>query len=124
MSNYIEHHGILGQRWGKRNGPPYPLSGGSYSVSEKKEIYKARLKRNSIYNKKHFDKTIKEGKTISTLSYDKDRTKNTDMFYSTYEFSDKHLYNALFNKKVSSTIYDDDGTSLGTTNCYKFKNTK
>lgn len=23
--NYICHHGIPGQRWGKRNGPPYPL---------------------------------------------------------------------------------------------------
>ena len=25
-SNYLSHHGIKGQKWGKRNGPPYPLS--------------------------------------------------------------------------------------------------
>ena len=25
--NYLEHHGIIGQKWGKRHGPPYPLSG-------------------------------------------------------------------------------------------------
>ena len=24
--NYLAHHGIKGQKWGKRNGPPYPLS--------------------------------------------------------------------------------------------------
>ena len=21
--DYLEHHGILGQKWGKKNGPPY-----------------------------------------------------------------------------------------------------
>lgn len=26
MSDYLVHHGIEGQRWGRRNGPPYPLS--------------------------------------------------------------------------------------------------
>lgn len=25
-NNYFYHHGIDGQKWGKRNGPPYPLN--------------------------------------------------------------------------------------------------
>lgn len=33
---YLEHHGIKGQKWGVRNGPPYPLKEGSHSSAEKK----------------------------------------------------------------------------------------
>lgn len=34
----IYHHGILGQRWGKKNGPPYPLSSTQKSSAEKKAM--------------------------------------------------------------------------------------
>lgn len=40
-SEMLTHHGILGQRWGKKNGPPYPLEEGQKSSAEKKE---SRLK--------------------------------------------------------------------------------
>lgn len=36
-SNYLMHHGILGQKWGKKNGPPYPLGESQKSSLEKKE---------------------------------------------------------------------------------------
>lgn len=35
-SNYLMHHGILGQKWGHKNGPPYPLDASDHSSSEKK----------------------------------------------------------------------------------------
>ncbi len=36
MKNELYHYGILGQKWGVQNGPPYPLSKSSMSSSEKK----------------------------------------------------------------------------------------
>lgn len=35
--NELYHHGIMGQRWGKKNGPPYPLSRSQKSKKEKQE---------------------------------------------------------------------------------------
>lgn len=120
--DYLSHYGILGQKWGQRNGPPYPLGGGAYTEAEKQQIFKKRRSRNSIYNKKHFDEVLSAKKTtLSTLSYDENRTKNTDMFYATHDIFDKHQYNALFNRPIPKTLYDDDGNEIGTGNCLKYR---
>lgn len=124
MNIYEElyHYGILGQKWGVKNGPPYPLGGGDYSKSEIKAIYQKRKQKNSIYNKKHFDEVIEANKTtLRTLSYDKDRTKNADMFYAAYKPLDKHQYNALFNKKIEQTVYDENGDAIGSAQFLKYR---
>lgn len=37
MSNvYLAHHGIMKQRWGVRNGPPYPLANKDRSKAERR----------------------------------------------------------------------------------------
>lgn len=33
---FLAHHGIKGQTWGVRNGPPYPLGAGAKSAKEKR----------------------------------------------------------------------------------------
>lgn len=33
---YLIHHGILGQKWGKKQGPPYPLGASDHSSAERK----------------------------------------------------------------------------------------
>lgn len=40
---YLEHHGIKGQKWGVKNGPPYPLAYDEHSAAEKKKNPKGLL---------------------------------------------------------------------------------
>lgn len=43
MNEELYHHGIKGQKWGQRNGPPYPLNPSDHSASEKKAGQKKNL---------------------------------------------------------------------------------
>ena len=68
MGYYLYHHGILGQRWGKRNGPPYPFGESDHSASEKKAGWKKSLDKGSdkFYNSDRI--TSGKGKIDSLLS--------------------------------------------------------
>lgn len=41
--DYLAHHGILGQKYGVRNGPPYPLGASAHSAAEKKAGWRKSL---------------------------------------------------------------------------------
>ena len=45
--SYLCHHGIKGQKWGQRNGPPYPLADSKHSASERKAGWKKSLTKGS-----------------------------------------------------------------------------
>lgn len=64
MEYYLYHHGILGQRWGKRNGPPYPLGTSDHSASEKKAGWKKSLDKGSDKSYNDNSKTDKEKRAI------------------------------------------------------------
>jgi len=116
----LYHYGIRGQKWGVKNGPPYPLSGGDYTQTEWKALKAERKKKYSRYNKAHYDQVIKEGTRMQTLARDPNRTKNTDMFYAAYTKADKDRYNAMFNHKTPQTLYDENGNEIGTGKTYKW----
>lgn len=54
-SNYLAHHGILGQKWGKKNGPPYPLDAEDHSAAEKKAEKTSKLSqfKNRLHTKEY-----------------------------------------------------------------------
>lgn len=66
--NELYHHGIHGQRWGVRNGPPYPLDSRTSARVKKGEQAKLRLT-DKEYQKKRED--LKKGKV------DKDETSGS-----------------------------------------------
>lgn len=62
MANYsftfkddsLEHHGIDGQKWGVRNGPPYPLKAGDHSAAEKRAMKKNQKNAYKITKKTYY----------------------------------------------------------------------
>lgn len=59
---YLEHHGILGMKWGKQNGPPYPLSDAKHDrIVKRAEKRRQRIMKDPKKLYKHSDEfTVEE----------------------------------------------------------------
>lgn len=64
MPYELYHHGIKGQKWGKRNGPPYPLEPEDHSKSEKQAGWQQSLNNSN--------KTISEQEARSSINDGRD----------------------------------------------------
>lgn len=61
FKNYeLTHHGILGQKWGNQNGPPYPLDENDHSAREEKAGWKKSLDKASKSYKKESEKAARQ----------------------------------------------------------------
>jgi len=70
----LTHHGIKGQRWGDRNGPPYPLDSKAHSASEKKAGWKKSLDPKSV---KKLERKKRELHERENQNYEKNLLKNS-----------------------------------------------
>lgn len=59
QTSELYHHGILGQKWGQTNGPPYPLDSSDYSAAEKRAAKKA-AKKDEKCTKKNSEKVTQK----------------------------------------------------------------
>lgn len=59
---YLEHHGILKQKWGVRHGPPYPLNYDDHSPAQKKANPKSQLNNYENNNSKDGSSSKKDSK--------------------------------------------------------------
>lgn len=99
MSLYLSHHGIEGQKWGVRNGPPYPLDRKAIDIYDKASGHEPRVTKDiqdaakgtsaevyglenrqktiqSISRKNKLGKEIKDALRYTYISKDDDFVKN------------------------------------------------
>lgn len=63
----LYHHGIKGQKWGKRNGPPYPLGVSDHSASERKAGWEKSLDSGGAKKKESEISDIRGNKNLKSF---------------------------------------------------------
>lgn len=105
---FVNHNGILGQKHGVRNGPPYPLDEGDHSSSEESAAKKAGISVGTSSGKGSLDKVESSTKKEST---DKKET-NSDI--SQKKPTKEDIVNSGDIKLIQSSMKDLNLTELQT----------
>lgn len=110
---YLQHHGIDGQKWGERNGPPYPLKFSAHSAAEKRKN-----------PKKLIDNQAKKEKKPSVYSQVKNLS-NEDLKIGINRMKDEKQYVELASRDITQgRAYTDSlMVNFGTTAVNSFVKT-
>lgn len=103
--DYIAHHGILGMKWGKQNGPPYPLGSGDHSKSERSAGWKKSLgggRNEEMYDRK---KKFKAANKVATAPKNKSSRLTKEESEAVKKQSDPNKSTEDWNK---SSTYSKD----------------
>lgn len=123
MSNELNHHGVLGQKWGKKNGPPYPLdvSGKAAVKRQRKESKRDAVRKMSDeeLNKKITrlrkeneyleltEKNVKRGRNfVENLAIDGGAMLVTALVTTGAKKSGEAIVANVLNKKLSSAAFN------------------
>lgn len=82
---YLVHHGIKGQQWGVRNGPPYPLS------DRQIEKYKKKRK-NATLDRKNYENRLLRAQMGRDMA---EMNKSSDPALSVVTAKGKTLYDSI-----------------------------
>ena len=115
LCHFNPYHDPRNGRFARKNGGVFVDTG-----YDSKVWIKNRFDPNNVNNKRHFDTTLKAGKTkLQTLSFNPNRTKDTDMFYASANALDSAVYKALLNTPIPQDIKDENGNVIGTGMMYR-----
>lgn len=105
---FLEHHGILGQKWGKRNGPPYPLgsdeSTGKRLKSSKGGIIERHKKKKTA---KKRVKNLKKARAIKArkMAEEKERSRSKEDIMDKKDLKAmKKRLNEFSNQEIQSVL--------------------
>ena len=105
---FVNHHGVLGQKHGVKNGPPYPLDEGDHSSSEESAAKKAGISVGTSSGKGSLDNVESSTKKESTDK--KDSSSDTSQKKPTKE----DIVNSGDIKLIQSSMKDLNLTELQT----------
>lgn len=120
--SYLVHHGIKGQKWGKRNGPPYPLSPGDHSKSEKDAGWRKSLNSSSsdaysnrsglIVTNPDGSRTIKKGFKLNRVGNDYLDVNQSGGLYVSHGENDANRYVKALGPSLINRMFGTAGKTI------------